>query len=192
MNVEKVKNILFAFALLLVFAVSVSFVGISSAAATIYVPDDYSLIQDAVNAATEGDTIVVRSNTYFENVVVNKPLSLVGEGMPTIDAQRIGSAIEITADDCEVKGFRCVNAKHPGNAGITVMSENNIIENNTCEENNYGISFSRSSNNTISNNICIENCNDGISLWDSLNNTISDNICIENCNGGIYLWRSSN
>ena len=77
-NVEKVKNILFAFALLLVFAVSVSLVGISSAAATIYVPDDYSLIQDAVNAATEGDTIVVRSGTYFENVVVNKPLSLVG------------------------------------------------------------------------------------------------------------------
>jgi nitrous oxidase accessory protein NosD len=73
-----VKNILFAFALLLVFAVSVSLVGISSAAATIYVPDDYSLIQDAVNAATEGDTIVVRSGTYFENVVVNKPLSLVG------------------------------------------------------------------------------------------------------------------
>ena len=185
------KNILFAFALLLVFAVSVSLVGISSAAATIYVPDDYSLVQDAVNAATEGDTIVVRSNTYFENVVVNKPLSLVGEGMPTIDAQRIGSAIEITADGCEVKGFRCVNAKHPGNAGIKVWSENNIIENNTCEENNYGIYFYRSSNNTVSNNKIYDNCYSGVDLYRSSNNTISNNKIYDNCYHGIYLWGGS-
>ena len=187
-NVEKVKNVLFAFALLLV--VSVSLVVISSAA-IIYVPDNYSSIQDAVNAASVGDTIIVRSGTYFENVVVNKPLSLIGEGLPTIDAQRRGKAIEITADNCIVKGFRCINAKHPGNAGITVRSDSNIIENNTCEENNYGIYLTGSSNNTISNNKICENCYSGIHFYRSSNNTISNNKIYENCYNGIYLWGES-
>ena len=41
-------------------------------AATIYVPDDYETIQDAVDNATAGDTIIVRDGTYNENVDVKK------------------------------------------------------------------------------------------------------------------------
>jgi nitrous oxidase accessory protein len=36
---------------------------------------DYTRIQDAVNAASNGDTITVAAGTYNENVVVNKSLS---------------------------------------------------------------------------------------------------------------------
>jgi pectin methylesterase-like acyl-CoA thioesterase len=46
---------------------------------TIVVPDDYPTIQEAINAATPGDTIFVRAETYYENVVVNKTVSLIGE-----------------------------------------------------------------------------------------------------------------
>ncbi len=46
----------------------------TASAKTIYVPDDYSTIQQAVNAAKDGDTIVVRDGVYVENVVVDKPL----------------------------------------------------------------------------------------------------------------------
>jgi pectin methylesterase-like acyl-CoA thioesterase len=45
-------------------------------AATIYVPDDYGTIQDAVDNATAGDTIIVRDGTYTENVHVNKSLTM--------------------------------------------------------------------------------------------------------------------
>src|SRR4030067_2374091 len=46
---------------------------------TIIVPDDYPTIQAAMNAASQGDTIYVKTGTYYENVIVNKPLTLVGE-----------------------------------------------------------------------------------------------------------------
>lgn len=41
---------------------------------------DFERIQDAVNASEDGDTIRVFAGTYYENVVVNKTLSLVGNG----------------------------------------------------------------------------------------------------------------
>jgi pectin methylesterase-like acyl-CoA thioesterase len=47
--------------------------------ATIYVPDDYPAIQATVDAATSGDTIIVRDGTYVENVDVNKLLFSRGE-----------------------------------------------------------------------------------------------------------------
>ena len=34
-------------------------------AEAITVPDDYSTIQDAINAATQGDTVFVERGTYF-------------------------------------------------------------------------------------------------------------------------------
>jgi len=48
-------------------------------ARTIIVPDDYPTIQEAINNANDGDTIYVRNETYYENVIVHKAVSLVGE-----------------------------------------------------------------------------------------------------------------
>ncbi|UCE16078.1 MAG: hypothetical protein JSV12_00190 [Candidatus Bathyarchaeota archaeon] len=46
---------------------------------TIIVPDDYAKIQWAVGNASDGDTIFVKNGTYYEQMVVNKTLSLIGE-----------------------------------------------------------------------------------------------------------------
>jgi plastocyanin len=48
---------------------------------------NYTKIQDAINASSEGDTILVYSGTYYENVNVNKQLTLGGIGMPVVDAK---------------------------------------------------------------------------------------------------------
>ena len=47
----------------------------------IYVPDDYPTIQEAVNAASPGSgyTIIVRDDTYIENVNVAKQLTIRSE-----------------------------------------------------------------------------------------------------------------
>ncbi len=48
-------------------------------AASIIVPDNYSTIQAAVNAASPGDTITVRSGTYRENITISKAITLTAE-----------------------------------------------------------------------------------------------------------------
>src|SRR3989344_4818777 len=55
------------------------------AAAVINVPADFTTIQDAVDAASDGDTIIVAANTYDEQVVIDgKGLTLEGAGDTTI------------------------------------------------------------------------------------------------------------
>ena len=50
---------------------------------TIYVDDsggaDYTSIQEAINNAEEGATVYVYMGTYYENIFINKTLSLIGE-----------------------------------------------------------------------------------------------------------------
>jgi pectin methylesterase-like acyl-CoA thioesterase len=48
-------------------------------ARTITAPDDYPTIEEAINAATSGDTVYVRSGKYCEKVIVNRAVSLVGQ-----------------------------------------------------------------------------------------------------------------
>jgi len=38
----------------------------------------YTSIQSAINAASPGDTIAIGAGSYYENVVVNKPVTLRG------------------------------------------------------------------------------------------------------------------
>ena len=50
-----------------------------ASAKTIYVPDDHARIQWAVDNASAGDTIIVRDGTYYENVIVDKALTIHSE-----------------------------------------------------------------------------------------------------------------
>jgi hypothetical protein len=49
------------------------------AGAIIWVLDNYTTIQKAINNATPGDTIFVRAGIYSENITLNKTVTLIGE-----------------------------------------------------------------------------------------------------------------
>lgn len=50
-----------------------------------FVPDQYPTIQSAVDAAQQGDTIVIQGGTYRENIYIDKPIHLKGIDWPIID-----------------------------------------------------------------------------------------------------------
>jgi parallel beta-helix repeat protein len=153
---------------------------------------DFTGIQDAINNAKEGDTIFVYSGIYYENVVVDKSVKLMGIGHPVVDANGSDSAITLTADGITLVGFNATNSgKSQSDAGINVNTSNNNITSNNVRNNGFGISLSSSSNNTITGNNASNNYYNGICLSSSSNNTITGNNVCNNW-GGIWLYDSCN
>jgi nitrous oxidase accessory protein NosD len=90
---------------------------------TIIVPDDYPTIQAAINSANNGDTVFVRSGTYYENVVVNKTLNLIGENRNStiVDGNNTGNVVTLVSNNVNVCGFtfRKSAARPRGRRGFT-------------------------------------------------------------------------
>jgi parallel beta-helix repeat protein len=166
---------------------------------TIVVPDDFPTIQEAINSAVDGDTILVTIGIYYENVVVNKTVSLVGEDSSTtiIDGNETGHVIDVVSDNVNITNFtvrRGGNTMFPYlDAGISLnnvkgckISSNNITDNGC-----FGVHLLNSDQNTISGNNLTRNAMYAIDLTTSHNNTISSNAAIFNANIGIGMHVSS-
>ncbi len=92
--------------------------------------------------ANAGDTIVVPAGTYREQLVIDKSITLVGEGQPVIDAGRRGDVVLVTADDVTVRGFTIQGSardvfEEP--AGIRIKGNRATIEANVVRDTLYGI-----------------------------------------------------
>jgi len=95
---------------LLVTILALSLICITASATILYVPSQYGFIQDAVNAASSGDTIMVAAGTYYENVIISQGLNLFGEDMYTTIINAGGDGRAITVSDAQgtvgkIKGF---------------------------------------------------------------------------------------
>ncbi len=93
----------------------------------------YQSIQAAIDdtSTNVGDTIHVSSGTYVENVVVNKTVNLIGDGMPVVDGSGGDAAIFISYDHVTLQGFSVTNMSE----GITVFSSNNSVIGNAAYNN---------------------------------------------------------
>jgi nitrous oxidase accessory protein NosD len=201
-----------AIALLLVLALVVSAVaGIWLLKAplhkTITVPDDYLTIQEAVDHASAGDTVFVKKGTYycgFDNVVILKSLSLVGEdaNATILDGQlemvkyHIGglgglSTVIIGASNVLITGFNITN----GENAITIsqnVSGIRIVGNNLMG-NMVGISDadnSRDNGLVVSGNNITNNSVTGLRLTSS-NNVVSNNLFSDN-NQALSMYYGDN
>ncbi|HNR59135.1 MAG TPA: cell surface protein, partial [Methanothrix sp.] len=54
---------------------------------------DFSKIQEAIDASEIGDEIVVLNGTYGENLVVDRPIALRGDGMPVVEGCNVSAPI---------------------------------------------------------------------------------------------------
>lgn len=103
--------------------------------------NNYSKIQDAMNNASNGDTIFVYSGIYYENVVIDKSISLIGENKETtiIDGSNAGDVALVTANGVTVQEFTIRNSGKL-NAGVKMSFANdNSIYNCNISNNYYGI-----------------------------------------------------
>jgi len=140
----------------------------------IKVPLNYETIQEAINHASNGDTILVSQGIYTENVVVNKSVSIVGENRNTtiVDGRGLESAFYVNVNNVSISNFTLRN----GYSGVWLFNSNNCTVNrNNANNNAYGIKLYHSSNSIISNNNVNNNEWFGITLHYSGNCTLRNN-----------------
>jgi parallel beta-helix repeat protein len=210
------KSLLFTAVALIVLATLV--VPASAAELTVGTGGQYTTIQQAVNAATSGDTVRVAPGTYTENVVVNKALTITAlSGRPIVQAADASKDIFLlTSPGVRINGLtitggasgvmlqstsKCVvtNVFAHGNVrGVYLSySTENEISNNNFANNGYGIYGDYASSNTISSNVATGSNGNGQTLGDGifLNhgdlNTITRNNLSANHVFGISAYTST-
>jgi parallel beta-helix repeat protein len=146
---------------------------------------EYTSIQEAIDAAPENYTVYVFSGVYNETLVINKTIQLMGEDPQTtiLNGDYKNDVIAITdAEGCNVTGFTIKNGKFTG-AGIEIKTAYNTISNNVIKNCYNGIHNNRVNYNTYSNNTFLSNKNYGIYIYTSNFNIIKNNIFLNNSYG---------
>lgn len=197
MNSKRVLSIAFILSIFTIFIANQTSV-VSDSTNFIYVggsgDGNYTIIQKAVNNASDGDTIYVYSGFFYENIVINKSIALIGEKKHTtiIDGGIKDTVIEIISDEVTITGFTIQSSSlvFP-KAGINISSSSVIITDNLIHNNYYGITLFHASNSTISDNIISDDDHCGIYMSGSKDNVISSNSIRNHSYNGIGIYDSS-
>ena len=197
-----------------------TFLAVPATAATLTVGSggQFKTIQEAVDAAKPGDTVLVEPGTYTENVVVNKPLTITGNA--TVNAADSSKDVFLLAspgihiDGLTITGGEtgvdvagvasCVltNITAHGNVFAVYLANttNSDVSHNNLANNGYGVYCDYASSNMIANNIATgetggggnASFSDGIYMYYSGSNTVSNNDLSANHVFGISIFSSSN
>ncbi len=158
---------------------------------------ELSSISEAIQQAAPYDTIRIQKGLYLEHdILIDKPLTVMGENSPIIDGDRKGFIFIIKADDVTLKG---VEVRHASTsfmedyAGILIeKTKNTVIENVRLTDNFFGIYLAESENAIIRNNHITASgkretsSGNGIHIWYSKGTTITDNY-VSGHRDGLYF-----
>jgi parallel beta-helix repeat protein len=150
-------------------------------------------IQKAINRSNPGDRLLAKPWTYYENVRVNKTVTLMGTDKSTtiINGQGLSDALQVEADWVNISGFSMVR----GGSGIGIYNNalNTKIEDCLTYSNiGFGIYVGGAENTIINNTEVYSNVASGsgygIGMDSSRSTDISFSNITGNANAGIYMW----
>lgn len=181
----------------LLLALFASFAVGSSAAA-----DDtkrpFDLVQ-AVAAAPDGATVKVPVGIHRGPVVIDRPITLLGESGAIIDGGGVGDVLRVESADVTITNFvlrGTGTALHHECAAIRVTAPRATIIGNTIEDSLFGILLKGAEGSVVRGNairgkdLDIARRGDGIRLWQASNSILEDNTVTDGRD--VVLWYSSN
>ncbi len=171
---------------------------VSSDGNTLYVggsgPGNYTMIHDAIDNASDGDTVFVYNGTYIENVVVDKSINLIGEDrdITIINRNKFNDVVNIIADGVTISCFTIQNSgvDFPS---INISSNSAVINKNIITSlEGHGIKISGANNILISNNTFIKNYHQGIDIENSNDVRVLHNDIYSTVGSGIITYKVNN
>jgi nitrous oxidase accessory protein NosD len=165
---------------------------------TITVPTDYPSITQALAAAEAGDTIIVQSGYYLENLVIDKSITLIGQGADNTEivgdgnvAKGCRSVINITAPDVTITGFSIQSISYSDSSlratGISVNAYGANVTHNSIANTYYGVFCSSQSGATFAYNNITNSAKEGIRWCGGSHNNFIGNIIINSKQSAISL-----
>ena len=159
-------------------------------------------LKKGIAAAKAYDTIIVKKGTYKEHgIIVDKPLTIIGENYPIIDGERKGEIITVISDNVTVDGLFIINvgtSYTEDYAAIRIKrSKHFTIKNLVLEKLFCGIYLEKSSYGKVYHNKIVGdaveeyNSGNGIQLWYS-NHIVIEHNYVQHVRDGIYLEFSDN
>ncbi|MDH4090812.1 MAG: nitrous oxide reductase family maturation protein NosD [Cyclobacteriaceae bacterium] len=154
-------------------------------------------LKKAISIAAPGDTLLVKPGIYREgNLLVNKSIVILGEGLPVLDGENKYEILTINANDVTISGLKFIDT---GTASITDIAAISVsdakgikIIGNTFQDTFFGIHFSNTTQSLIESNqlesdaTAEQEIGNGIHLWKCENITINNNV-IKGHRDGIYF-----
>ena len=154
-------------------------------------------IAEALRLVRPGGRIIVMAGTYHEQgLIIDRPVEIVGRGLPTIEGGGEAGILTITADDVTVRGLRLahVNTSYvEDRAALRVQNARHCsILDNRMDDAFFGIYLAnvtgcRIERNTLRASHRTETTSgNGIHLWSSRDIVIADN-SVKGFRDGIYF-----
>lgn len=166
-------------------------------------------IQTAIDQSNAGDTIIVNSGVYYEkNLIINKPLTILGKGMPVLDGEKKYELVSIKSGKVTFSGFKLQHSGYgtmTDPAGIKIYNSSFVtISNNVLDDTFFGIYAQYSKKSIIKNNRLTsygkeeQQIGNGIHCWKSdsmqiIGNTITghrDGIYFEFVTNSV-IWKNN-
>ncbi len=144
--------------------------------------------QELVDRAEPGSVLKPPPGTYAGPVVLNKPLTIEGNGQVIIDSGDRGTVMVINAGNTTIRGVRLTgsgDSHDTDDSCLDVRGNNNVIENVVADNCLFGIDLKQVNHSTIKNNRISSKDRelgvrgDGLRLWYSSDNLIEGNEVID-------------